>query len=323
MPIAAAWCLGGAQVGHNPRDVAIGVRFFRTLMVNVYFVRTPSSWVLIDAGLPGYAEAIRRVAGDFVGSSAPPAAIILTHGHIDHVGSLQSLLRSWDVPVYAHRLELPFLDGRSSYPPPDPLVGKGLMSLTSRLFSRGPIDVGRNLHALPDGNAVPELEEWRCIHTPGHTAGHVSFFRNRDRTLIAGDAVTTVQQESLLAVAMQRRGLHGPPAYFTQNWGAATDSVGHLAALQPDLLASGHGDPLRGPEMRAALRQLASRFEEDEVPWVGRYVKQPAVTNENGIVRLPPDPLPRIAAGVALAAGLAAGAAFERQRRMRHTRPGS
>ena len=70
---------------NNPREVADGVLFLRTMMANVYMVRTPTSWVLIDAGLRGYAAAIRSAAQAFVGSSAHPAAIVLTHGHFDHV----------------------------------------------------------------------------------------------------------------------------------------------------------------------------------------------------------------------------------------------
>ena len=64
-----------------------------------------------------------------------PAAILLTHGHFDHVGALKTLAEEWDVPVYAHTLELPYLTGRSSYPPPDPSVGGGAMAAMSSTTS--------------------------------------------------------------------------------------------------------------------------------------------------------------------------------------------
>ena len=299
---------------NNPREVADGVLFLRTMMANVYMVRTPTSWVLIDAGLRGYAAAIRSAAQAFVGSSAHPAAIVLTHGHFDHVGSLEALLEEWPVPVFAHRLETPYLTGQSRYPPADPLAGGGVLSILSRLYPRGPIDISARLERLPEGGAVPGLEAWRWVHTPGHAPGHISLFRDRDRVLIAGDAVTTVRQESAIAVSTQRRAVHGPPGFFTSDWQSAGESVGRLAALQPDVLATGHGEPLRGAEMRAALRNLVARFEEQEIPRIGRYARRPAVTNERGIVSLPPDPLPKLAAGIAVAAGLACTMAVRRRR---------
>lgn len=297
----------------NPREVADGVLCLRTIMVNVFFIREGSSWVLVDCGLRGHVETIRRTAQRFVGNASPPAAIVLTHAHFDHIGSLPGLLEAWNVPVYAHPLERPYLTGESSYPPPDPLVGGGAMALMSRLYPRGPIDVRRHLRPLGEGHGVPELRGWRWLHTPGHCPGHISLFRDRDRTLIAGDALTTTKQESALAVATQRLELHGPPAYFTQDWQAAGDSVGRLTALEPELLATGHGEAWRGAEMRAALRDLASRFDEREVPSFGRYARSPALADEHGTVALPPDPLPVIAAGVAVAAGLAYGLARRRQ----------
>ena len=287
-----------------PREVAEDVFFLRTLFVNVFIIRTGSSWVLVDAGLGGYADSIRAAARAVIGGNTAPSSIVLTHGHFDHVGSIEPLLREWNCPVYAHNLERPYLTGRSPYPPPDPLVGRGSMALLSRLYPRGPIDIGVHLELLPQNGTIPGLPDWNWIHTPGHTSGHVSLFRERDRTVIAGDAVTTTKQESLVAVATQRRELHGPPAYFTPDWDSAARSVQRIAALNPEVLATGHGEPLRGAEMRAGLRELAADFEKREVPSMGRYAGRPAITNEDGIISLPPDPLPRVLAGLVVAAGL-------------------
>jgi glyoxylase-like metal-dependent hydrolase (beta-lactamase superfamily II) len=62
------------------------------------------------------------------------------------------------------------------------------------------------------------MPEWRYMHTPGHTSGHISLFRNEDGVLLAGDAFVTTNQESLIAVMTQKKELHGPPKYFTYNW---------------------------------------------------------------------------------------------------------
>src|SRR3954464_4978873 len=161
----------------NPREIAQNVLFLRTLMVNLYAVRTETSWVLVDTGLSGYEATIREAAAEFLGSPAPPAAIVLTPGHFDHVGSLSALIEHWPVPVYAHILEKPYLTGESPYPPPDPLAGGGGFSLLSRLYPRGPIDIGTHFHALPENGDVPHLPDWRYIQTPGHSPGHISLFR--------------------------------------------------------------------------------------------------------------------------------------------------
>src|SRR3954466_5094505 len=148
--------------------VAADVYRLRTLMVNLYFVRDAASgeWVLIDTGMPGFARIIARETARICGTR--PRAIVLTHGHVDHVGAVRQLAAAWGVPVYAHPLELPYLTGRSKYPPPDPTVGGGSQSLISPLLSRGPIDLGSRVHMLPEGGAVPGLPEWQWLLTAGH-----------------------------------------------------------------------------------------------------------------------------------------------------------
>jgi glyoxylase-like metal-dependent hydrolase (beta-lactamase superfamily II) len=287
-------------------EVARDVAFMRCAMVNVIALGDPSRWILVDAALQGYGTSIRAAAEDRFGAGARPAGIVLTHGHFDHVGSLDELLRHWDVPVFAHRLEMPYLTGRSPYPPPDPLVGRGAMALLSRAYPRGPIDLGSRVHDLPADGTVPDAPGWRWIHTPGHTPGHVSLFREADRTLLAADAMTTTKQESIAAVLTQRRELHGPPAYFTQDWDRARDSFRALARLAPDLIVSGHGQPCGGREIRDELMIIANDFDRLERPAFGRYAKQPAIADESGIVMLPPDPLPALLAGAGAMA--AAGA---------------
>ena len=93
--------------------------------------------------------------------------------------------------------------------------------------------------------------------------------------LVAGDAICTTGQESAYDVAVQEPEMHGPPMYFTIDWAAAEESVRHLAALEPEVLLSFHGRPLRGPAMRAALDELSARFREVAVPARGRYLAHP------------------------------------------------
>jgi glyoxylase-like metal-dependent hydrolase (beta-lactamase superfamily II) len=245
----------------------------RFLFVNIYLCGTPGSWVLIDGGLRGCAGTIMKVAADRFGEDLPPQAIVLTHGHFDHVGALPKLFEHWDVPVYAHRLELPHLTGQSEYPPPDPTVGEGAMALMSFAYPNAASDFGARVKPLPDDGSVPHMPGWRWIHTPGHTAGHISLFRDGDRCLIAGDAFVTVKQESLYAVATQEREVHGPPAYFTPDWANARRSVERLAALEPAIAATGHGTPMRNHELREGLNRLVRQFDRIAVPERGRYVR--------------------------------------------------
>ena len=245
----------------------------RILFVNLYFYGTADAWVLIDAGLWRSADTIVQAAEKTFGEGTSPEAIILTHGHFDHVGAFPELFDQWDVPVYAHPLELPFLTGQSDYPSPDPTVGKGAMALASFLYPNEAIDLGSRAEPLPEDKSVPHMPGWRWIHTPGHTPGHVSLFREEDRCLIAGDAFVTVKQESLYEVARQKREVHGPPAYFTPNWEAARRSVEELDALKPATAATGHGESMQGEELRRGLQQLAENFDEIAVPDQGRYVQ--------------------------------------------------
>jgi glyoxylase-like metal-dependent hydrolase (beta-lactamase superfamily II) len=287
-------------------EVARDVAFLRCGMVNVVAIGNASRWILVDAGLPGYSATIQGAAARRFGEGNRPSAIVLTHGHFDHVGSLESLLEAWDVPVFAHRLELPYLTGRSPYPPPDPLVGRGSLALMSRLYPRAPIELGPRVHELPSDGSVPDAPEWRVVHTPGHTPGHVSLFRDRDRTLVSADAVISTKQESMLAVLTQRCEMHGPPAYYTQDWDQSRASVRTLSTLGPALLVPGHGQPWGGDEMRRRLSILAEHFDDMERPRIGRYARQPAVADETGVIMLPPDPLPAYLAGAGAMAAVAA-----------------
>ncbi|GAB2966761.1 hypothetical protein GCM10027048_41680 [Hymenobacter coalescens] len=294
--------------------VAPGVWALRNVFVNLFFVRhghNAGPWVLVDAGLPGAAAKIRHAAESLFGEGARPEAILMTHGHFDHAGALESLAEHWDVPVYAHPMELPYLTGRSSYPPPDPTVGGGAMAWMSALYPKHPYNVGSRAKALPADGSVPELPDWRWIFTPGHTPGHVAFFRESDRVLLAGDAFVTTKQESALAVWEQRQEVHGPPKYFTCDWEAARLSVERLARLQPAVAATGHGIPMRGAALEQELTELAQHFRELAVPAQGRYVPDPAIADENGVRAVPPPVInprtPWIIGGLAATIGLGMG----------------
>jgi len=161
------------------------------------------------------------------------------------------------------------------------------MSALSPLYPRGPINLGRRARPLPADGTLPGLPDWSWVPTPGHSPGHVAFFRESDRTLLAGDAFVTTRQESALAALAKWQTVWRPPAYYTCDWSAARESVKRLAALQPRLAATGHGLPLTGEQLTQGLRDLVQNWDQ-LVPSHGRYFDRPALTNEQGIVSLPP-----------------------------------
>ncbi len=180
------------------------------------------------------------------------------------------------------------------------------MAWLSFLYPRAPVDLGNRVQALPNDGTLPFLPDWKMIHTPGHTPGHISLYRESDGVLIAGDAVVTTKQESALS-AMSQKPQHvwRPPAYFTIDWEAAALSVRRLADLRPEIIATGHGLPMRGAEMQRELDALAKDFEQVAVPRGGRYAARPARANERGITEIPPPTaqgqIPKIAAAAVLA----------------------
>lgn len=243
-------------------------------IVNICLVGNPdrNEYVLVDAGMPESAEEIIRVAEERFGSGSRPKAIILTHGHFDHVGAIVELVDHWQVPVFAHEMELPFLTGRQSYAEPDPTVEGGMVAKMSPMFPNEPVNLGSQVEKLPSDGTVPFLDGFRWIHTPGHSPGHVSFFRDSDRTLIAGDAFINVKQDSLYKVLTQEQEINGPPRYLTTDWQAAKNSVQRLAELNPSVAVVGHGAPVAGDTLSIGLGRLVNEFDRLAIPDYGKYV---------------------------------------------------
>ncbi|BDH61710.1 MBL fold metallo-hydrolase [Lysinibacillus sp. PLM2] len=243
-------------------------------VVNVCFVGDKKDWTLIDAGMPKSADTIIQEAENRFGPNARPNAIVLTHGHFDHVGAVIELIKHWNVPVYAHELEIPYLTGQKKYPEADTSVEGGLVARMSFYFPNDPIHLGSHVQPLPKDGTIPGLSGWKWIPTPGHSPGHVSLFRENDRALIVGDAFVTVKQESLFKVLVQEKEISGPPRYFTINWNQARESVQKLSYLNPTIAVTGHGIPMAGEELKENLAKLAKEFDEIAKPKYGRYIHE-------------------------------------------------
>src|SRR5690606_19512491 len=136
IPITSVSAGTGSQVRPD-------VYYFTNQIVNIFFVanRQNSEWVLIDAGMPHSVDKILEEAAKRFPENPRPVAIILTHGHFDHVGGIVKLIKQWDVPVYAHPLEFPYLTGEMDYPEPDTSVEGGLLAKISSIYPHKAINI--------------------------------------------------------------------------------------------------------------------------------------------------------------------------------------
>ena len=262
--------------GAGPQEVAPGVYLVATgrglAAVNVYLVRSGPAWVLIDTAWPHRAQEIRAAAESLFGAGTRPTAIVLTHIHPDHSGSALDLARLWDLPVQVHPAELPLAAGRYLPEYGNPL-DRWLVAPVLALLPRRKVaaSLARNslvgtAQAFDPAAGIPGLPDWQVVPTPGHTPGHVAFFRSKDRVLITGDAVLTVDVNSVSGVLAGRHRVSGPPYISTWNWPAAKQSVATLARLEPAVLACGHGRPMAGAQAATALASFSDRFSPRPAP---------------------------------------------------------
>jgi NAD(P)-dependent dehydrogenase (short-subunit alcohol dehydrogenase family)/glyoxylase-like metal-dependent hydrolase (beta-lactamase superfamily II) len=262
-----------------PQEIAEGVHRLSAFGANVYFVGSGGSWVLVDAARAwgGCARIIRRAAESLFGPESRPAAILLTHLHPDHDGAALELARAWDCAVYVHPDELPLARAVAGWDFAaieryGNWLDRAVIVRASAARSprgRGEAELAEPslvdvLRALDPASGVPGLPEWTLVPTPGHAPGHVGFFRARDRVLLTGDAALTVDVNTVggcLAWALEKCPPHAFDAPRYTNWRQdKTDaSLAVLAALQPRVLAPGHGPPLIGEAAARELRLLAEQ----------------------------------------------------------------
>jgi glyoxylase-like metal-dependent hydrolase (beta-lactamase superfamily II) len=211
------------QIAHVTPNLT---RLTRLRFVNAYLVREADGFTLVDTMLPGSAEDIVAAAER---GGAPILRIALTHGHGDHVGSVDALKQRLGGAV---QVLMPELDAR--------------IHAGEEFADKKPPGMWPKLQTAPDvrlspGDRVGSLE---AIAAPGHTPGHVAFLDTRDRTVIAGDVFTSIGG---LAVTSHFN-LRFPLAAMA-TWDKAKDveSAKALRALDPQLLVVGHGGPVRQP----------------------------------------------------------------------------
>jgi hydroxyacylglutathione hydrolase len=210
------------------------LRGFPPNAINVYLLGD----VLIDAATR---QAERRILRQIEGHSVNAHA--LTHVHPDHQGASHAICERLGIPLWVGQDDVPAMEIPGSVAAPGaPWI---ITRFQTRFWIGPPHPVAR---ALREGD---EVAGFTVLETPGHTRGHVSFWREHDRVLVLGDVLNNMNL--LTAVP----GLHQPPDFFTPDPVRNRESIQRLAALEPTLVLFGHGPPLRDP---AKLTKFAAQI---------------------------------------------------------------
>ena len=203
--------------------------------VNAYLVLEEDGLTLVDTAMNAAGELIDAAAA----LGQPIRRIALTHGHGDHVGSLDQLCRRLDRAAVT--VLMPAIDQR--------ILSGEATDIRGRKRGSWPKLETKADVLLEPGDIVGSLEVVAC---PGHTPGQLAFLDRRDRSLITGDAFTAMGRLEVPS--------HGTPrfplaAFATWDRAQALDSATQLRALEPTLLAVGHGHAVSAPvaDMDAAI----------------------------------------------------------------------
>jgi glyoxylase-like metal-dependent hydrolase (beta-lactamase superfamily II) len=228
----------------NGRRVVPGLHLVALGYENAFVIEGEDGLAVVDAGLPGRADRIGRVVEELGRDLAAVTDILVTHCHIDHIGSLADLASRSGARVWTHGEDRHVTETGSLAGPMTGrnLVGR-LMVFTGRPRAAAPVPVDA---LLEDGEVVDVAGGIRVIHTPGHTPGHASLLWEAGGVLLAGDA------------AMRLSGRVTPPP-VAEDHAQATRSFRRLATFDYDAMVFGHGRPVTtgaAEIMRRAVEEL-------------------------------------------------------------------
>lgn len=211
--------------------------------LRVWVVVDETGVTLVDAGMPIMAKGILSFIDEL--HAGPLQRILLTHGHSDHVGAVKHITRQKQVPVFAHPVEIPYMVGDVAYP------GR---KKAERNVAK---DIAQPLSATAEGKLEP-IAGMTPYFTPGHSPGHVVYWHEQDRVLLAGDLFTSKKGK-----------LHRPMPMFTADMAGALKSSLILRELKPLHLEVCHGKPVKHPadQLEEYLRATAASFSLPESIW--------------------------------------------------------
>jgi glyoxylase-like metal-dependent hydrolase (beta-lactamase superfamily II) len=243
------------------QQVAEGTYRLRDGLVNCYLLQEDGDVTLVDAAWPWSWSTVQRGLSE-IGYAGRVTAVLLTHGHPDHVGCAEKARASWKVPVLAYQGEVARVTGKAKGSSPWGLV-PDLLPLMWR-----PKVLGFVLHASAHGFMTPRwvkevtgFEEEaeldlpghpKPILTPGHTQGHCSFHLPDRGVFIAGDALATLDPLT------HERGPKVLPDPLNVDRAQALSSLGKLTGVDADVILSGHGEPYYGSLAGAVETAMAT-----------------------------------------------------------------
>jgi glyoxylase-like metal-dependent hydrolase (beta-lactamase superfamily II) len=214
--------------------------------ISIWIVRSNRGLTLVDAGIPwmagGLLKQIERM-------ELPLERILLTHGHSDHVGGIKRIRQQFPVPVYAHSLEIPYMEGKHPYlrrSKAETTVEPGLAQpLDAWVDEVDPLNRASSSDAgpfSPIGSSILEPTMLKTVEgltpylTPGHSPGHVVYYHEADGILLAGDLFTSSKGK-----------LKPPMAMFTGDMQQALESSKVIELLKPKVVSVCHGGEVLKP----------------------------------------------------------------------------
>lgn len=234
-------------------QLAPGIRRIGGGLVNVYLVEESGSVTIVDAGAPAYFGQLPAELAAMGRSLADVRAVVLTHGHSDHIGFAERIRSERGVPVRVHELDAALARGEVPNPSkglgpvrPVPLLRFLAWGVRHGLLKIPPI---KEVSTFGDGATLDVPGAPLVIHLPGHTPGSAALHFAGHDALLVGDAIATHGVTT---------GAQGPQiAPFTADARQALASLDRLATLEAGLVLPGHGQAWTGGVAEAISRVRA------------------------------------------------------------------